>query len=167
MSQTENVTTKDLWTRISLYKKGARRKGATERKRLGLAATEGKKPLPIRAYKYMAKILFESDKPEHIAAHLFLLIEWNLISRAEFVVDAKIDLVSFQEDAMLFDIGQTKTDQEGTKNAGHPWHVYSNPEDPYICTCLAMARHLITYPTILQGQCALFEGADQYDIHFI
>ena len=76
---------------------------------------------------------------------------------------AKIDIVKIEEDAMLFDIGKTKTDQEGSKNIDHPWHVFSNPEMPYICCVLAMARHLICNPTILNGRCNLFEGSSQYD----
>ena len=88
-------TSKELWTQLSSYKKGTRRLAVKERKKLGLAATEGKKPLPFCAYKYLAKILFESDEPEHVTAHTFLLLEWNLISRAEYVVDSNIYLVYF------------------------------------------------------------------------
>ena len=74
---------------------------------------EGKKYLPFAAYRLLARILFESEKPEHIHARTFLVLDWNLISRAEYVVDAKIDIVSFTKDALLFDMGVTKTDQEG------------------------------------------------------
>ena len=87
----------------------------------------------------------------------------DLISRAEYVVDSNIDLVSFQQDALLFDIGKTKTDQEGTTNIDHPWHVYSNPEYPEICPFLAMACHLICDPTILNCQCHIFEGSGKYE----
>ena len=73
-----------------------------------MAATEGKKPLPFRAYNYLAKILFESDEPEHVVAHTFLLLEWNIKPRSEYVVDSNIDLVSFQQDSLLLDIGKTK-----------------------------------------------------------
>ena len=41
------------------------------------------------------------------------------------MVHSKIDLVSFKNDLLLFDMGQTKTDQDGTRNIDHPWHVYS------------------------------------------
>ena len=82
--------------------------------------TEGKKHLPFAAYCYLAKILFTSASPEHVPAHTFLLMEWNLMSRSEYVVDSKIDLVSFEKDALIFDMGKTKTDQEGTTNADHP-----------------------------------------------
>ena len=97
------------------YKKVTRRLAVKKRKQLGLAPTEGKKPLPFRAYKYLAKIIFGSDEPEHVSARTFLLLEWNIISRAEYVVDSNIYLASFQQNALLFDIGKTKTDQEGTK----------------------------------------------------
>jgi len=130
---------------------------------LGLSLAEGKKPLPIAAYKELARILFESEKPEHVAAHAFLILAWNLIARAEFVVDVKIDAIYFQNDAIMIDMGKTKTDQDGTKNIDHPWHLYANNHCPYICPVLAVARHLINNPIILSGQYDLFEGTGQYD----
>ena len=93
--------------------------------------------MSFAAHRLLARILFKSEKPEHIHAHTFLVLDWNLISRAEYVVDAKIDLVSFTKDALLFDMGVTKTDQEGIKNVDHPWHVYSCPEYPEICAHLS------------------------------
>ena len=36
------------------------------------------------------------------------------------MVGAKVDLVSAREDALVFEIGKTKTDQEGKKNIDHP-----------------------------------------------
>ena len=50
---------KDLWTQISLYKKSTRKMAIKERKHLGLATTEGKNPLPLRAYKYLENSLQE------------------------------------------------------------------------------------------------------------
>ena len=91
---------------LSSYKKGTRR----------LAAKEGKNPFLFRAYKYLAQILFESDEPEHVAAHTFLLLELNLISRAEYVVDSNIYLVSFQQDYLLFDIGKKNGPRTVKKN---------------------------------------------------
>ena len=91
-----------------VLQKGHKETGWTKRKQLGLAATDGKKPLPFCAYKQLAKILLQSDKPEHVAAHTFLLLEWNQISWADYVVDSNIYLVSFQQDALMFDIGKNK-----------------------------------------------------------
>ena len=44
-----------------------------------------------------------------------------------------------------------------------PWHVYYNPEYPENFTYLYMACHLIFDPTIINGQCHLFEGLGQYE----
>ena len=158
----KHVVSKELWRSLAIYKQGSRRTSAKEKKELGLSTVEGKKHMPVAGFKKMAKVLYESPNPEHIPAHSFFVLDWNLVARAEFLVDAKIDLVSFTKDALLFDMGITKTDQEGTKNVDHPWHVYSNPECPEICAHLAFAWLLIYNPTILNGQTKLFEGGSQY-----
>ena len=158
-----NDVTKELWRELTAYKAGNKKAGLKEKTELGLSVVEGKKPLPFKAYMYLAQILFESNSPEHVAAHTFLILQWNLISRAEFVLESKIDAILFQNDAMLFDVGKTKTDQDGTRNIDHPWHLYGNTEHPYICCFLAMGRHLINNPTILAGKCSIFEGTGQYD----
>jgi hypothetical protein len=128
ISKEENELTKELWTKLGAYNKGTRRLGVKEKDKMGLSTDKGKKPLPFAAYKYLAKVLFESNKAEHVTAHTFLIIEWNLFSRAEFVVNSKIDSIWCHGDVILFDIGKTKTDQEGTKNIDHPRHVYANNE---------------------------------------
>ena len=101
-------TNKELWTQFTFYKKGTRRLAVKERKQLGLAATEVNNPFLSSAYKYLAKRFFESDEPEYVVAHTFLLLEWNIISWAEYVVDSNIYLVSFQHDALMFDIDKNK-----------------------------------------------------------
>ena len=153
----------ELWKKLSSYKKGSRRMGASEKKDFGLKLSEGKRPLSYQAYKRLATLLFRSEKAEHIAAHAFLVLEWNLIARAENCVGAKIDHIHFHRDALLFNFAKTKTDQEGTKNIDHPWHVYANPIDPAVCPLLALSRHIMVHPTILTGQCNLFEGMSQYE----
>ena len=97
-----NEVTKGLWSNITIYKKGTRNISAREHHELGLSALEEKKPLPFRAFWYLARVLFESEDPTYIVAHTFLLLKWNFISQAEFVVGAKVDLVSACEDALVF-----------------------------------------------------------------
>ena len=60
-------------------------------------------------------------------------------------------------------LAKQKRTKKLQKNIDHPWHVYSNPEYPEICPFLAMACHLICDPTILNGQCHIFEGSWQYE----
>ena len=112
----KHEASKDLWAKLKVYKAGSRRTSAREKKELGLSTVEGKIHLPFAAYRLFARILFERPKLEHIYAHIFFVLEWNLISRAEFLVDAKIDIVSFTKDALVFAMGVTKIDQEGTKH---------------------------------------------------
>jgi hypothetical protein len=152
-----------MWNKLSQYKKGCRRAIANEKQELGLRLSEGKKVLSFRGYKKMAMKLFESGKKEHIAAHLFLILDWNLIARAENCIGAQINHISFLRDALLFEFGKSKTDQEGGKHTDHPWHVYANPLVPEICPVLALARYLLAHPNVLKGNCKLFEGVSQYE----
>ena len=89
---------------------GARRKTAKQKKDLGLPQTVGKSKLLFSAYRCLAKILLESEDPEHVAAHTFLVFDWNLVSWFEYVVGAKVDLVSLKEDSLIVDMSVTKTD---------------------------------------------------------
>ena len=91
------------------------------------------------------------------------LHEEGVVGRAEFVIGSNIEAIWWQGDAIMFDGGTTKTDQEGVCNIYHPWHIYSNHEDPFICPLLALACYLIDHFNILAGKCPLFEGSGQYD----
>jgi hypothetical protein len=158
-----NETTKEFWRKIGLFRKGTRRKGARERQKLGLRTVEGKDPMPHPAYVYLANVLHKSKDPKMIACHLFLLLEWNLISRADFVIEQNIEIIGLFNDAIRFEIGVTKTDQEGSKHRDHPAHVYACPENPVICPVLAFGKYLACNPRILKGNCPLFEGSNQYN----
>ena len=68
-----------------------------------------------------------------------------------------IDLFGVWEDALLVDMGLSKGDQNGTKYAVHPWHLYSVPEEPAICPSLAFGKY------DLNGGCKVFDGASQYE----
>ena len=46
--------------------------------------------LSFQVYKRLAKIIFCSENIEHIAAHTFIVLEWNLIVREENLVGAKL-----------------------------------------------------------------------------
>ena len=66
------------------------------------------------------KLIFESNHPEHVYVHISLITNWSLVSQSEYMVDSKIDLVSFEKELLLFDMGPTKTDQDGMCNVDHP-----------------------------------------------
>jgi len=65
-------------------------------------------------------ILACNQDPEHVAAHLFLLLDWNMVSHAENVVNSHMDLFGIHDDALLVYLGPSKGDQEGTKHINNP-----------------------------------------------
>lgn len=147
---------------ISLYLKGSMRKSRKLKQDLGLKISEGKKGMKKSVYSKLAKILFESDEKKHIFAHLFLILDWNLMKRAENCVDCKINHIYFEEDCLVFEYAKSKGHQDGEDHVG-PWHVYSNPLEPHICPVLSLARYIFTYPEVLSSGSPLFEGRRQYD----
>jgi hypothetical protein len=110
---------KNLWRKTTLYKKGCSGESAKECSDLGLRTAEGKDPLLLTCLIYLCKFFHRSKDPEHVAALLFLLIEWNLISRAENVVNAHVDLFGVLNDALICHVGVTKRRPRG-KQASRP-----------------------------------------------
>ena len=129
---------------------------------MGLCTAEGKDPLPVKCLQYLAEVLHRSKEPEHIAALFFLLLEWNLLSHANMVVNAHIDLFGISNDALLCFVGPSKTDQEGVKHADHPFHMYSCPENPAICIVTAFTWFMIAHPAVLKGGMKIFDDSLQY-----
>ena len=102
--------------------------------------------MKFKAYVELAKILCRSVNHEHIAAHLFLLLDGNMASCAEGVVSQHIDLFGIYKDLLLVHMGPSKGDQDGTKHTEHPWHIYSVPQEPAICPLPAFSKYLIAFP---------------------
>ena len=152
---------KDMSKRLSNFIAGQRRTGVKEKQDLGLVIEEGKKPLTFNCYEAISKQLFYSDNKEHLFAHLFMVLDWCLMKRAENCVHAKINHIRFEHDSLVFEFSKSKGHQKGESHVG-PWHVYSNPLKPWLCPVLSMACYLITYPMILEGNLSWFPGDNQY-----
>jgi hypothetical protein len=80
----------DMVNNLSRYIKGSKRINLAAKQTLGLKITEGKSHMTVPVYEMLCKIMFESEKPEHVFAHTFTVLDWNLMKRAENVVGAKI-----------------------------------------------------------------------------
>ena len=103
-----------------------------------------------------------SDAPEEsLFAHLFFILHWNLMKRAENCQMCKISHIYFHGDALVFEFAKSKGDQDG-KFVG-PWHCYANPQKPHVCVVLAMAKFCLAYDGVLSKNAPLFEGISQYD----
>jgi hypothetical protein len=83
---------------------------------------------------------------------------------AENCVNAKISHIKFSnDDCLVFDFAKSKGHQDGEDHCG-PWHVwYANHYKRQMCPVLALARYMFMFPNVLSGNCALFEGKDQYN----
>ena len=73
--------------------------------------------LSFQAYKHISESIYRSKKIQHIADHTFLVLEWNLISQADYCVGVKVEHISFHRDVPLFGFAETKTDKEGIKKS--------------------------------------------------
>ena len=92
----------------------------------------------FEVYKFIVKGLFVSSKKEHVFVHLFLILDWNLMKRSENCVNMKVAHIRFQEDALVFEFAKSKGMKGGEDHVG-PWHVNTNPLNPFICPLLALA----------------------------
>ena len=151
----------DMTEKLKVFIAGKRRSTLAEKQHLGLELTAGKKPMTRETYELLAKYFFFSGEKEHVFGHLFLVLDWSLMKRVENCVNAKINHIYFEHDALVFRFAKSKGHQRGEKHIG-PWHVYANPEKPWICPVLAMARYLVCHTDVLIGNAPLFEGSNQY-----
>lgn len=152
----------ELTDSLQLYIKGSKRLNLAAKQTLGLKIMEGKRHMTPVVFEKFAQILFESPKPEHVFAHCFFILDWNLMKRAENCVNANVTHISFRNDSLVFEFAKSKSNQDGEEHLG-PWHIYANPFKPHICPVLALARYLFTFPHIFKGKKSLFEGSNQYN----
>ena len=127
----------------------------------GASLDEGKKPMSFDVYKKMCDLLLRDGGEDAAFAHLFLILEWNLMARSENCVKMHVNHIQWREDALVFFFGKSKGNQSGENNH-QPWHVYSNPLEPCICPVLSFAKYIFSHPDILKGD-QLFPGTFQYD----
>ena len=154
----------DLKANMAQYIAGCKRTIQTEKKELAQKITEGKDPMSVETFKYTAKEMFLSDTTEEsLFAHLFSLLDWNLIKCAESCSGCKINHIHWNGDALVFEFAKSKGDPD-EKITG-PWHCYANPEKSYIRVVLALAKYCLAFTEVLANGAPLFEGSSQYDLY--
>ena len=114
----------------------------------GDSLSQGKKKMTFEAYELMCNLLLKEKDEAYVFAHLYLTLEWNLMSRSENVNDCHAENIIWLDDALGFHFPKSKTDQLG-KRGDAVWHVYANPGNPAVCPILALARYLFSFPGIL------------------
>ena len=147
---------------LNTFQRGMKRKVTSKKVKSGRSLEEGKKPMNFDVYKLMCKKLLQMEKDEGAFAHLFLILEWNLMARASNCLLLHLGHIEWRNNCLVFFFGKSKRDQTG-ENSNNPWHVYSNPYEPCICPVLAMAQYVCSYPDIATGKARLFPGNNQYN----
>ena len=110
----------------------------------------------------MCQLLMRGEGDDYLFAHTFLTLEWNLLARSDNCLSMHINHIEWREDCLVFFFAKSKGNQTG-ENSEHPWHVYSNPENPSICPVMALAKYLFSQPDILKNNGKLFPGDHQYE----
>ena len=113
----------------------------------GASLDEGKKPMSFDVYKTMCDLLLRDGGEDAAFAHLFLILEWNLMARSKNCTKMHVNHIQWREDSLVFFFGKSKGNQSG-KNNHQPWHVYSNPLEPTICPVLSFAKYVFLHPDI-------------------
>ena len=146
---------------LSQLMSGLKRTVAAEKGVSGRDLDEGKKGMSFEVYKRMCEILFKSDDDDYLFAHAFLTMEWNLLARSDNCFSMRTQHVEFKNDSLIFFFAKSKGNQLGEASE-KPWHVYSNPRNPFLCPVLALARYVVSNPDILKNRGLLFPGQHQY-----
>ena len=87
----------EMASEMAIFIQGMKRTVTSAKETLGLKIGEGKDALKFEGYDYTAKKLFFSRDKRDVFNHLFLVLDWNLMKRAENCVHAKINHIRFQE----------------------------------------------------------------------
>ena len=154
------LMSEEMKLNFSRYIRGSTRTNKAAKQTLGLKVKEGKLHMTVEVYETIARLMFESDKREHMFAHAFHVLDWNLMKRVENVVDCKIAHICFCNDSLTFIFSKSKSSDK--EELLGPWHVYANPGNPHICLFLALARLLFTFSDAFGGSRPLFEGSNSY-----
>lgn len=121
---------------------GLKRTDATNRQNGKLPAMEGKAPLTFAGYQIIATYAIREQRQRSSFCWLYVLLCWNLICRSNNVGFILYDHISWEGDALVIQLPKTKGDQEGTSS--YPRHLYSNPDNSYVCPVLALAVHVFS-----------------------
>ena len=116
--------------------------------------------MSFACYQLLAEKFFTGEKAEYLFALLFLLVEWNLMARADNIVNLSLSDFEWSDDSLIIYLQRSKTDQEGN-NAKTPYHVYANPLDPRLSVPLVLGMYLSSNPGLLETG-KLFEADHQY-----
>jgi hypothetical protein len=96
-----------------------------------------------------------------IFARNFMILTWNLMSRASSTLAVCLNHIEFVDDALCIYFPKMKNDQLGERPKD-PRYVYANPKKPHVCPLLALGMYWLCYD-FESNQRLLFHGNKQYE----
>jgi hypothetical protein len=102
----------------------------------------GRLPVTFAGYKVLIqKALLDAKWSRRLpAAHLFMILQWNLMSRQESVSGLNLDNISWNGDCLHVFVPKHKADLKGDNSYNR--NIYANPLVPSLCPILSLAIYL-------------------------
>jgi len=111
--------------------------------------TEGKDHMEFSLYQDIARCFLHH---RDIFAWLYMLLQWNLMSRCDSVKTIAYRHMKVCQDSVGFDLPVTKNDRDGALfNVVGAKHVYANPTNPMVCPILALGVYLMCFAEVDLG----------------
>ncbi len=153
----------DFRARMQTLMKGFKRTIVAQKVDNGESLEEGKEAMSFACYELLCRKFFEGEKDEYNFAHVFLTLEWNLIARADNIVNLSVSDLEWSDDSLIIFLKRSKTDQEG-QNGKTPYHLYANPTAPHLSVTLSLGNYLLSNPGLLLNESGkLFPAEFQYN----
>ncbi len=140
---------------VALLVNGYSRDAAADRER----NVVGKDALPFDLLCKISRATLTSESSDAIFAHIFLLLQWNLMCRSNNVELIHLAHLQWSEDRLLVYFRKQKNDQNGTRST-EPRSIYANPVKPEVCSILALGLFFVLFPP-RGGAELLFPGKEQ------
>lgn len=119
----------------------------------------GKEPLPFALFAAVSQKMLESSTTDCVFARTFLILQWNLMCRADNMEHLKVEHLGWRNDCLLVYFRKQKNDQDGSRSLV-PRSVYANPVQPEVCSVLALGIFWMCFPPTSLSQ-NLFTGSAQ------
>jgi hypothetical protein len=157
----EQTMSKRLESELSNHFKGLKRQTALQIAQGESEVKVGKDPLSFTLYRFLGLQLMIQNSRECVFARCFMVLCWNLMSRASNAFGIRYQHVEWREYALCIYFSHMKNDQAADRPRD-PRHVYSNPLMPEICPILSLGMYWLCFPFGPRST-QLFPGSNQYD----
>ena len=146
--------------RTSDLLKGLKRTATAEQQAGNTTAKDGKDAMSFESYRLLSERFFLKGSRDAIFGHCFMVLMWNLMSRAMNVEKLTIQHIDWEEDAMAIRFSQMKNDQLGERPKDAR-HLYASPKEPITCPVLCLGIFYLSFNGSAPSN-YVFSGSKQY-----